>query len=143
MGAPVVVVRSGWDDLGKLILRCTVACLLIFHGISKVKNGIGWMSGMLASHHIPAFVGYGVYVAEIVAPILLVLGILTRPAALVIAFDLFMAIMLVIGAKTVRPQPPGGALGGEVELFFLFASVAIFFLGSGRYAVSRGHGKWD
>lgn len=143
MGTPVIVVRSGWDDLGKLILRLTVACLLVFHGIAKVKGGIGWMAGVLASHHLPAFAGYGTYVAEIVAPILLILGILTRPAALVIAFDLFMALVLVIGGKTFRPSERGGGLGGEVELFFLLASVAIFFMGSGRYAVSKGQGKWD
>ncbi len=143
MAEPVVVVRSGRDDLGKLILRVTVAVLLVFHGIAKVKGGIGWMAGMLAAHHIPAFVGYGVYVAEIVAPILLILGILTRPAALIIAFDLFMAIVLVVGGKTFTPSERGGGLGGELELFYLLASVAIFFLGSGRYAVSRGAGKWD
>ena len=143
MAEPVVVVRSGWDDLGKLILRCTVAILLAFHGIAKVKSGIGWMAGMLASHHLPAFVGYGVYVAEIVAPILLILGILTRPAALVIAFDLFMALMLAVQGRTFVPNERGGGLGGELELFFLFASLAIFFLGSGRYAVSKGQGRWD
>lgn len=142
MSEPVVVVR-GWDDLGKLLLRLTVALLIGFHGIGKLKSGIGWMAGMLASHHIPAFVGYGVYVAEVVAPILLILGILTRPAALVIAFDMFMAITLVVGAKTFRPSPQSGGLGGELELFFLLASLAIFFLGSGRYAVSKGHGRWD
>jgi putative oxidoreductase len=143
MAEPVVVVRSGWDDLGKLILRLTVAVLIVFHGIAKLKGGIGWMAGMLASHHIPAFVGYGVYVAEVVAPILLILGILTRPAALVIAFDLFMAIVLVVGGKTFAPKPQGGGLGGELELFFLLAALAIFFLGSGRYAISKGQGRWD
>jgi putative oxidoreductase len=142
MAEPVVVVR-GWDDLGKLILRLTVALLMVFHGIGKLKSGIGWMAGMLASHHIPAFVGYGVYVAEVVAPILLILGILTRPAALVIAFDMFMAITLVVGAKTFRPSPQSGGLGGELELFYLLASLAIFFLGSGRYAISKGNGRWD
>jgi len=143
MAEPVVVVRSGWDDLGKLILRLTVAVLLVFHGIAKLKGGIGWMAGMLAAHHIPVFVGYGVYVAEVVAPILLIVGILTRPAALVIAFDMFMAITLVVGGKTFRPNPQGGGLGGELELFYLLASLAIFFLGSGRYAISKGQGRWD
>src|SRR5207302_1307071 len=88
MAAPALVAtpaRTGWDDAGKLILRVTVAVLMVMHGISKLQNGIGWMAGMLQSHHIPAFVGYGVYVAEVVAPILLILGLLTRLAALVIA----------------------------------------------------------
>ena len=142
MGTPVAV-QSGWDDIGKLILRLSVACLIVFHGIAKLKGGIGWMAGMLASHHIPAFVGYGVYVAEVVAPILLILGILTRPAALIIAFDMFMAIVLVVQGKVFQMNPRSGGLGGELELLFLLASVAIFFLGSGRLAVSKGHGRWD
>src|SRR5438552_17207463 len=90
---------SARDDYGKLILRLAVAVLLGFHGVSKLKNGIGWMAGPLRSHHLPMFVGYGVYVAEVVAPVLLILGILTRPAALVIMFDLFMALVLVVQGK--------------------------------------------
>jgi len=138
-----VVVHSGWDDLGKLILRLTVALLIVFHGIAKVKNGIGWMAGPLSTHHLPAFVGYGVYVAEIVAPILLVLGILARPAALVIAFDMFMAMVLVVRGRVFQISPQSGGLGGELELFYLFGALAVFFLGSGRLSLSKGQGRWD
>jgi putative oxidoreductase len=142
MSEPVMV-RSGSEDFGKLILRVAVAVLLGFHGIYKMKSGIGWMSGPLGAAHIPAFVGYGVYVAEVIAPILLILGILTRPAALVIAFDMFMAIALVVKAKAFEVNPRGGGLGGELELMFMLTSLAIFFLGSGRIAVSRGQGRWN
>ncbi|HEU4995101.1 MAG TPA: DoxX family protein [Gemmatimonadaceae bacterium] len=138
-----VMVRSGWEDLGKLILRLSVAVLLGFHGLAKIKGGIAWMSGPLAEHHIPSFVAYGVYVAEVVAPILLLLGILTRPAALVIAFDMCMAIFLVVKSKAFEINPRGGGLGAELELMFLLTSLAIFFLGSGRIAVSRGQGRWN
>lgn len=134
---------SRWDDIGKLILRLTVACLMIFHGIAKLKGGIGWMAGMLAGYHLPFFLGYGVYVAEVVAPILLVLGVLTRPAAAVIAFDMFMAIALVVQGRTFSINERSGGLGGEIELFYLFAALAIFFLGSGRFAVSKGVGRFD
>lgn len=132
-----------WDDLGKLVLRLTVACLLLFHGIAKLKSGIGWMTGMLAAAHLPAFISYGVYVAEIVAPILLIVGIWTRPAAAVIAFDLFMALVLAVKGRTFTINERGGGLGGELELFYMFAAVAIVFLGSGRYAVSKGLGRFD
>lgn len=132
-----------WDDIGKLILRLMVAGLMIFHGIAKLKGGIGWMAGMLASHHLPFFVGYGVYVAEVVAPILLIVGVLTRPAAAIIAFDMFMAIVLVVQARLFAINERSGGLGGETELLYLLGSVAIVFLGSGRYAVSRGVGRWD
>src|SRR3954466_11975800 len=115
--ATAVAPRLGWDDVGKLILRLTVAGLLVFHGIAKLKNGIGWMAGPLQQHHLPVFLGYGVYVAEIVAPILLILGIFTRPAALIITFDLFMAIVLVVSGRAFEISPRSGGLGGEVELF--------------------------
>jgi putative oxidoreductase len=101
------------------------------------------MAGQLHSHHLPMFVGYGVYVAEVVAPILLILGIFTRPAALVIAFDLFMALVLVVQGKAFQIQPQEGALGAELQLLYLFASLAIAFLGSGRFALSKGQGRCD
>jgi putative oxidoreductase len=134
--------RVGWNDNGKLILRVTVAVLMLMHGIAKMQNGIGWMAGMLQSHHLPAFVGYGVYVGEVIAPILLLLGLFTRLAALVVAFDMVMAIGLAESDKIfTRSQSGGWAI--ELEMFYLLASVAIFFLGSGRYAVRKGQHRWD
>ena len=130
-----------WDDFGKLLLRLTVAILLGMHGLAKMQNGIAWMAGPLRTNHLPVALGYGVYVAEVVAPILLILGLFTRPAALVIAFDMCMAIFLVQRAKLFT-RNQGGGWGVEVEMFFLLAALAIFFLGSGRYAVVRGEGRW-
>ncbi len=131
------------EDFGKLILRLGVAVLLGFHGFSKLKNGIGWMAGPLHAHHLPMFVGYGVYVAEVIAPVLLILGIFTRPAALVIVFDLLMALFLVVQGNAFKLQPQGGALGAEVQFLYIFSALAIAFLGSGRFALSKGKGRWD
>jgi putative oxidoreductase len=100
------------------------------------------MAGMLQSNHLPAFIGYGVYVGEVVAPLLLIAGILTRPAALVLAFDMLMAIVLVQRSKFFTLNQ-GGGWTVELEMFFLLAAVAIFYFGSGRYAVSKGRGRWD
>ena len=131
------------DNFGKLILRLTVAILLGFHGVSKLKDGIGWMAGSLRAHHLPMFVGYGVYLAEVIAPILLIIGILTRPAALVIAFDMVMALVLVVQDRAFQIQAQGGALGAELQFLYLFSALAIAFLGSGRFALSKGQGRWD
>jgi putative oxidoreductase len=135
--------RSSWDDYGKLILRLTVAVLLGFHGFSKLKHGVGWMAGPLHVHHLPLFVAYGVYVAEVVAPVLLILGIFTRPAALVIVFDLFMALVLVVQGRAFELQPQGGGLGAELQFLYLFSALAIALFGSGRFALSKGRGRWD
>ena len=131
------------EDLGKLILRVTVGGLLIFHGISKLVHGIAWMAGPLSAAHIPFFVGYGVYLAEVVAPIFIILGYRTRISALVVAFDLLMAILLVVKARIFQVNP-GGGWGIETEAFYLLSALAIFFLGAGRYSVTRvSSSRWD
>ncbi len=131
------------SDVGKLILRLAVAILLAFHGFSKLRHGIAWMAGPLQAHHLPTFLSYGVFVAEVIAPLLLIIGFLTRPAALVIAFELSMALYLVVGEKTFEIVPQTGAIGGELNFLYIFAALAIAFLGSGRFALSKGQGRWD
>ncbi|HUX11646.1 MAG TPA: DoxX family protein [Spirochaetia bacterium] len=133
--------RENWDDVGKLILRFTIAFLLVFHGIGKLEHGIDWMKAPLAHFHLPFFVGFGVYVAEIVAPVLILVGLLTRPAALVVVFDLVMAIVLVAHAR-IFELTKGGSYALEAEAFFLLLGVVLFFQGAGRYSVTRGRGFW-
>lgn len=138
-----LVSRAMWDDVGKLLLRLAVGGLLLFHGVAKMKNGVGWMAGPLASAGLPAFVAYGAFVGEVLAPILALVGKFTRIAGLVMAFDLFMAIALVLRGRIFSVDPRGGGWAIELEMFFLLGGVALFFLGSGRFAVSRGQGAWD
>ncbi len=136
------IVDRDLDSWGKLVLRLTVAILLLFHGIAKVKGGVGWMAGPLSAFGLPGFVAYGVYVAEVVAPILLALGKFTRLAGAVIAFDMLMAIVLVLRQRFFTVNQ-GGGWAVELEMFFLLGGVAIALLGSGRYALSGGRGRWD
>src|SRR5271169_6830523 len=131
------------QDTGKLMLRLTLAGLILFHGIHKLMFGIGFMagpSGPLAAMHLPGFIAYGVYVGEVVAPIFLVIGLWTRIAALVVAFNMVMAIGLEAWKLAFVLNRSGG-WGIELEAFYLLTALAIFFLGPGRYALSRGQGK--
>lgn len=130
------------EDTGKLILRLAIGGLLLFHGIAKLSNGIGWMDGMLGSYGLPAFIGYGVYVGEIVAPLLLLVGKFTRPAGLVLAFNMLVAVLLA-RRDSIAKLNQGGGWDIELEMLFLLGGVAIWFLGSGRYALSKGIGRWD
>jgi putative oxidoreductase len=128
------------EDTGKLITRLTVAGLIIFHGISKIVHGIGWMGAPLAAAHLPSFVGYGVYLGEVVAPILLILGLWTRIASLVVAVNMVFAVAL----EAWRLAPTlnrGGGWGLELEAFYFLIAIAVFFLGPGKYSVSRGEGS--
>jgi putative oxidoreductase len=131
-----------WDDVGKLVLRVAIGGLLFLHGVAKLKSGIGWMAGPLSSVGLPAFVGYGVFVGEIIAPILVMVGTYSRLAGLVIAFNMFAAIMLVQRGK-IGALNQGGGWGIELEMLFLLGGVAIFFLGAGKFSLSRGQARWD
>lgn len=131
------------DDLGKLVLRLTVGGLLLFHGVAKLRNGIGWMGEPLGAFGIPMFVGYGVYIAEVACPFLLFLGVMTRAAGLIIAFDLFMAILLVRRNGVFEVSQMGGSWAIEIEAFFLLTAVAVFLLGSGRFAMRPSKGMLD
>ena len=134
--------RAGWEDWGKLLLRLAVGGLLIFHGIAKLKNGVGWMAGPLSGLGLPAFVAYGAYVGEVVAPILVILGKWARIGGLVVAFNMLSAIIIALRGK-VFTLNQGGGWAIELEMLFLLGGVIIFLLGSGKYSVSKGTGAWD
>lgn len=62
------------DNYGKLLLRVVLALLLLFHGTSKLIGGIGFIGGMLEKAGLPAGLGYLVYIGEVVAPLLMLVG---------------------------------------------------------------------
>lgn len=128
-------------DAGRLVLRLGVAGLLLMHGIAKIRNGIDFVRNQVTGAGFPEFVAYGVYAGEILAPILVIVGVLTRPAALVMAFSMSFAILLA-RRQDITTVGRGGGLAIEVELLFLVGAVSIALLGAGRYAVQRGS-RWN
>lgn len=121
-------------DFGKLVLRLTIGVLMLFHGQFKIVHGVGWIASMLKAHGIPGFVAYGAYIGEVIAPVLIIIGLLTRPAAFVIAVNLVVATWLVkTGAVWSRTNVGAWALEGEA--MYLFGALAVMFLGAGRYAL--------
>ena len=123
-------------DLGKLIVRLTLGGLLLFHGIAKLLNGIGFIEGQLASHGLPTILAYGVYIGEVIAPLMVILGYQTRIGALIIVFNMIVAIALVHGHQLLTLSSNGGwAL--ELQGFFLFTALALIFLGPGRYKLKN------
>ncbi|KAB7897620.1 DoxX family membrane protein [Rouxiella sp. S1S-2] len=121
-------------DLGKLLLRLTFGILILFHGVAKMENGVGWIAKMLEGHGLPGFIAYGAYIGEVIAPVLIILGIFTRPAALVMSINLVVATLLVVGGKFFTINEVG-AWGLEGEAMYFFGGLTIMLLGSGRYSV--------
>lgn len=128
------------SDAGRLLLRLTFGILMLFHGSAKALHGIGWISGILAAKGLPGFIAYGVFIGEIVAPILIILGLLTRPAALIYAFNILVATLLV-GLGKFFSITGVGAWGLETEALYLFGGLSIMLLGAGRYALGA-HSRW-
>jgi putative oxidoreductase len=128
------------EDTGKLILRLTMAGLILFHGIHKIFYGIAFMGGALQQFHLPAFIAYGVYVGEVVAPLFIIIGLWTRVASLVVVFNMVVAIALEAYRNAFVIQRTG-AWGLETEAFYLLTALVIFFIGAGRYSVTQGKGQ--
>jgi putative oxidoreductase len=134
--------QSTRDDLGKLILRLTLGILLLFHGVSKVINGVGFIEGMITSHGLPGFLAYGAYLGEVLAPVLLILGVLTRLGGLLVVANMLVALFLVhLGQLGDLAKTGGWAL--ELQGFYLFSGLCVMLFGAGRYSVSGGRGAWD
>jgi len=119
-------------DLGKLVLRLTLGGLMLFHGIAKIFNGVGFIEAQLAGHHLPTVIAYGVYVGEVVAPLMVILGFYTRIGALIIVFNMLVALVLVHMNELLALSRSGG-WAIELQAFFLFSAVAVFFMGPGKF----------
>ncbi len=122
------------EDIGKLILRLTVACLMLFHGVHKAFNGIDGIKFLVDRGGLPEFIAYGVYFGEIVVPILLIVGLFTRISALVFVINMVAAILLAHGSDLFSLGKTGG-LVIELALFYLLAALAIMFIGAGKYSL--------
>lgn len=124
------------DDLGKLLLRLAVGGLMLFHGLHKLFGGVGFISGMLVEKGLPGFIAYGVLIGEVVAPILIIVGLFTRPAALVLAFTMIVA-WLMVGLDETFALDKVGAWAIESPVYFFIGSLAVAFLGAGRFALGK------
>ncbi len=97
---------------------------------------------MLANAGLPAFLGYLVYVGEIVAPLMILFGVATRGAAAVVAINMVVAVLLVHMGELFTLSATGGwAL--ELQGMFLFTALAVVLLGAGRYSVAGTAGKFN
>ena len=128
--------QLGNDAAGKLILRLTVGGLMLFHGVSKLmhQGSVDFIGGRLTESGLPALLAYGVYVGEIIAPLMLILGIFCRVGGLLVVVNMLFAVLLVHTGDILALTEHGG-WRLELQAFYLFGALAIVLLGSGKYAV--------
>jgi putative oxidoreductase len=123
-------------DLGRLLLRITLGGCMLLHGIAKLQGGIeGVMQGVTANG-LPSFVAYGVYVGEIVAPLLLIIGWYSRVGGVLIAINMLFAIGLSHRADLFKLGEHGGwAL--ELQGMYLITAIALALMGPGRFSINN------
>jgi len=129
-------------DFAKLLLRVVLGLLILAHGIGKIKSGPGMIVDLVVQHHLPAFVGYLVYIGEVVAPALLIVGLFTRAAAAIIVINMIFAVLLAHTDELFSMDKSGGyAL--ELQALYLVTAIVVALIGAGRYSIGGLYGRWN
>lgn len=124
------------QPLALLILRLALGAIMIAHGWQKIAGHMHGLMGVLAHLHIPVWMAYLVVAAEFGGGILVVLGLLTRVAALAILIDMLVAIFKVhIGHGLT------GQMGFEFPLTCAAITFSLIFFGAGPISLDWLRGK--
>jgi putative oxidoreductase len=125
------------EEFGRLVLRVGLGGLVLFHGVHKLLNGIAPIQAMLDAHTLPTSLAYGVYLGELVAPILVLLGLFSRIGGILIAMDMLAAVLLAHMTNLLAIAPTGGyAL--ELEVIYFAAALTVSLVGAGRFSLGAG-----
>lgn len=130
------------DDLARLLLRVTLGILILLHGWAKVRSGVGGIEAMLAMRGLPSVIAWGVYIGEVLAPLLLIAGIWTRMAAAVVAINMLVAVFLAHSSHFAQFTATGG-WRLELQAMFFVAALVLLMLGAGRYSAAGRNGRWN
>ena len=130
-------------DLGLLVLRIGLGIMFIWHGYPKIVGGphfwhqLGMAMGNLGVHGMPDFWGFMAAFAEFGGGIFLLAGFLTRPICAIMAFDMFVAMMMHFKMGQGLPVASHAIEDGIVFL-------SLILIGPGRFSVDQlfgGKGK--
>jgi putative oxidoreductase len=119
--------------VGLLVLRIALAVIFLTHGYPKLVRPNLEMQHMFAQHGLPAQFVYVAGILESFGGALLVLGLFTRPAAMLLAIEMAVAIWKV--------HSSGGIMAVHLYEFpfaLAAACVALATVGAGTLSVDEG-----
>ena len=124
------------DAMGKLLLRLTVAILMLFHGIAKITHpgSVDFIGNLLSGNGLSSAIAYGVYIGEVIAPMMIIAGFHARIGGLIIVVNMLFAIVLAHSGDILSLTKHGG-WAIELQAFYLFGGLAVALLGSGKFAI--------
>lgn len=128
---------SGYPDWALVLVRLALGTVFILHGWPKISD-LGMPIGMAGrmGYEPAGFFGVALAVIEFVGGILLLLGLLTRPAALLIAVTQVVAIKEAHWSCGFLGRE--GCRGYEFNFVLLCGLGALLLAGAGAYSIDRG-----
>ena len=127
-----------YADLGLLIGRFGIGPIFIVFGWQKLSAGqaawikIGHAISSLGIHFLPNVWGLLAALSELSGGIFLILGLFFRPAAALIAFTMFIAVISTFGRE------PNNFLHYSRPLEMFCIAIIFLFVGPGKYSIDRG-----
>jgi putative oxidoreductase len=127
-------------SLALLVIRLALGTIMFAHGAQKLLGwfggpGVDGTLGFMGQMGIPALLAWAAILAEFFGGLAVLFGVLARLAALTIAIDMLVAMLLVHAPNGFFNGGPNGA-GIEFTLMLFASATAIMIAGPGRYAVA-------
>ncbi|HVS88436.1 MAG TPA: DoxX family protein [Candidatus Acidoferrum sp.] len=122
---------SSLQPLALLLLRAALGLIFITHGYPKLVHGAG-MQSFFIEHGLPGYFLYVAGVMEFFGGGLLLLGLFTRGAALLLAFEMFVAIWKVHSSRGILAVHEY-----EFPLALAMACLALATVGAGLISIDH------
>jgi uncharacterized membrane protein YphA (DoxX/SURF4 family) len=124
-----------YTSFAPLVLRVALGVIFVWHGLDKFDAGISMVEGAFTEWGVPApaITAPLTAVLEIVGGVALILGLVTRLAAMLLGLVMVGAIVWVkgdLGLISSAPMP-----GAELDLALLAGLVSLVLTGPGSLAV--------
>jgi putative oxidoreductase len=130
-------------DVALLVIRLGIGLsMLVFHGWGKITGGpelwgkLGGSMENLGITFTPVVWGFLAAFAEAVCSALLVLGVLFRPAAFLLAGTMVVAAVNHLSRPAGDPGAGWSAASHALELLAIY--IALFLAGPGKYRLPLG-----
>lgn len=123
--------NSLFNEASMTALRVIAGLLMAFlHGSGKVPPGQQLIDGVTAlGFPAPVLFAWLAGLAELLGGIFIAVGFLTRPAAFMLFFTMFVAVFGAHAADPVNVK--------ELGILYMFVSLIFLTRGAGRWSVDR------